>query len=165
MEKRMVENEPIIPAEQDNVREQLIKHSGSSIQPDDPILALFEVMIEVHKEFCEDIKNKNMMAVADALLTQQRFLKGYQKTMEHGLDYVVERFGTVFLEKLNNEATDGLKRNEAIIRDGMNTIYGEYQQHLKTVETLKKVVIVLIVLAALGVGGLYALLLKLFLLL
>ena len=81
------------------------------------------------------------------------------------MDYVVERFGTVFLEKLNNEATDGLKRNEAIIRDGMNTIYGEYQQHLKTVETLKKVVIVLIVLAALGVGGLYALLLKLFLLL
>ena len=64
----MVENEPVVPIEEESVRERLIKHSGSSIQPDDPILALFEVMIEVHKEFCEDIKNKNMMAVADALL-------------------------------------------------------------------------------------------------
>lgn len=157
----MVEDEPVVPIEEESVRERLIRYSGSAIRPDDPILVLFEVMIDVHKDFCEDIKNKNMMAVADALLTQQRFLKGYQKTMEHGLDYVVERLGTQFVEKLNRETLDGLKRNEALIRDGMNEIFGEYQQHLRTIENLKKAVIVLFVLAAVGVGGLYALILKL----
>lgn len=157
----MNENEPIEVIKEDDFLERVMKKSGHPIPPNDPVVVFWEEMLKTHKNFCEDIKNKNMMAVADALLTQQRFLKGYQKTMEHGLDYVVERLGTQFVEKLNRETLDGLKRNEALIRDGMNAIFGEYKQHLRTIENLKKAVIVLFVLAAVGVGGLYALLLKL----
>ena len=161
----MSDNEPIEPLDQEDFREKVIRKSGRSIPPDDPVLVFWEVMSEIHKDFCEDIKNKNMMAVADALLTQQRFLKGYQKSMEHQLDYVVERVGIVFHDKLNSSAEDGLNRNEALLRDGMNSIFGLYKQHQQTLKTYNKVLLILIVLAALGVGGLYALLLKLVILL
>ena len=160
----MNDNEPIEPIEKDDFIERVIKKSGRPLPPDDPVVVFWETMLEVHKEFCEDIKNKNMMAVADALLTQQRFLKGYQKSMEHQLEYVVERAGTVFHDKLDGCADEGLKRNETLIRDGMNSVFGLYKQHLQTLKTYNRVLLLLIVLAALGVGGLYALLLKLFML-
>lgn len=158
-------NEPIETVEQDDFVERVIKKSGRPLPPNDPVLVFWEEMLKAHADFCEDIKNKNMMAVADALLTQQRFLKGYQKSMENQLDYVVDRVGNVFHDKLNACADEGLKRNEALIRDGMNSVFGLYKQHIKTLKTYNRVLIVLIVLAALGVGSLYALLLKLFLLL
>ena len=155
----MSEREPVL-TNPDEFRERLIKKCGKSLSPDDPIWSLFEVLAEIHRDFLKEVKNSNMVAVADALLSQQRFLKLYQKNMEAELGRETERVGEIFKEKLKAVGDEGLKRNEAVIRDGMNAVFGMYKMHLKTLKICMNALILLIILAAVGVGCLYAILIK-----
>lgn len=145
--------------------DEVTKRSGKILSKNDPCLIFWEVMADWQTRFVKELKNDSYIRVTEALLSQKKFLESYRKEIEREYERNLAFLTTNARDAFTRDMAVEVKRIHDAYYSQLNSLFGMYDDHLKSLKNLTRIVVVLIVFATIAIGGLLGLLAKLFLLL
>lgn len=155
----------LLEEEKEEFADEVTKRTGKILSKDDPCLMFWEVMADWHTRFVQELKNDSYIRVTEALLAQKKFLEGYQKEIDREYERNLTFLTTNARDAFTRDMAVEVKRIHDAYYSQLNSLFGMYDDHLKSLKNLTRIVVVLIVFATIAIGGLLGLLAKLFLLL
>lgn len=124
---------------------------GRILDEDDPIMDLLLIQADLQRYLLHEIKKDNQIKIADALISQERFLKGYQKIMQRQFDYSVKEASTTLKKLVEDVNLENVKRVEDRHQQHIDVLYGQFKQYQRILDKDRKILLVLFVINAISV--------------
>lgn len=131
--------------------------SGRFLSPEDPVMDFWEAMQEYQEEFLDQLKKDNQVKIAEALVSQERFLNGYQKIMQRQFDYSVKEASTTLKKLVEDVNLENLKGLDDKHQQHLDELYGQFKQYQRILDRDRKIVTVFFVLNAISIATLLGL--------
>ncbi len=131
--------------------------SGRFLSTEDPVMDFWEAMHEYQEEFLDQLKKDNQVKIAEALVSQERFLKGYQKIMQRQFDYSVKEASTTLKKLVEDVNLENLKNLDDKYQQHLDELYGQFKQYQRILDRDRKILIVFFVLNAISIATLLGL--------